>query len=270
MILEMINKKLQIIGKLSGNKRVYINPINARTARLTSDASYVEHKMDKNGKISSVTFEDKYTISIGDIIHAYVNDIAIPYTIREIKHVSNINNMYVLNTHKRTLSSYFILPVLGKCREFFFWDSYFVNSYLHKSDSKREKLKFIYLLYRFSTTDAFVELEKALRSHPMYISSYNPDRSHIMFVFRIPDAMQKHCVTFLRGKYSEFTPQYKRCVIQFHHFEKDGRMYQVLYKDEKLRKQLELEYATTIPKDLDLFDRAEWKDEIYTNKLKDA
>jgi hypothetical protein len=46
-------------------------------------------------------------------------------------------------------------------------------------------------------------------------------------------------------------------------------MYQILHKDEKLKRQLELEYDTTIPDNIDLFDRASWKSEVYTEKLKD-
>ena len=103
----------------------------------------------------------------------------------------------------------------------------------------------------------------------MYVSCLNPDKNHIIFMFRIPDSFHQDCITFLYGKYSELSDTLKRNILQFHNFKRDGRMYQVLYKDAKLKAQLEKEYNTIIPDNVDLYDRAEWKTEIYTDKLKD-
>ncbi len=265
----MKENDLEILFKLTSNKFIYAQAVNARTIRIQSNASYVDKQFDKNGNISSICFEDKYTISLNDVIKIKIDSSYIYYKIREIRHMSDVENMYILNTHKRTLSSYFILPVLGKNKEYFYWNSYFVNAYLYKTKCKKEKLKHLYLLYRFSSNKAFVKLESLIKKHPMYLFSSNPDKNHIMFVFRIPDNFQNDCIEFLKGKYSNLSSALKRNILVFHDFKKGGKMQQVLNKEKILKLQLEKEYNINIPDNIDLFDRASWKKEIYTDKLKD-
>jgi len=251
-------------------KGVSYQIVSGRTLRIQSSAAYIDTRMDNAGKVSQVSFEERFCIKQGEVLKIVDEDFPMQFKVREIQPVSNVNNMFLLNSHKRTLSSHFLVPMLGKNREYFSFESYFVNAYLHKTSSRKEKLKFLYLLYMFSSSTEFSELETRLNKHPMYISCTSPDRTHLLYTFRIPEEYHNDVPLFLLGKYSKFSEPAKKAIIKFHGFGKSGIMYKILSKDEGLKKSMEKKLASTIPSHVELFDRPSWATETYTDKLKDS
>ena len=251
------------------NKEVSYQLVSGRTVRLQSTATYMDTRTDDRGRTCNVTFEDKFIIKSEDTLELMDEDFPIRFRIRYIERISDVNNMLLLHSHRRTISSYFVLPFLGKNREYFAYDSYFVNSYLYKASSKREKLKFLYVLYMFSNTMEFAELESRLRMHPMYIACSNPDKAHLLYTFRVPEDFLKEIPLFLLGNYSSFSEQSKKAISRFHNFNKNGTMWKILNKDSKLKKEMEDKLKATIPDHIDLFDRPSWTNEIYNERAKD-
>ena len=250
-------------------KNISYQMISGRAVRIQSNASYTDIRTDDRGRTCSVTFEDKHIIRIGDTLKLMDESFQLTFKVRYIDRVSDVNNTFILSSHKRTLSSYFVLPCLGKDREYFAFDTYFVNSYLHKVSSKKEKLKFLYLLYMFSDTLEYAELESRVRTHPMYVGNCNPDKAHIMYTFRIPDEYLEEVPLFLLGSYSRFKEATKRAIARFHGFTRNGTMWKILYKDAKLKQDMENKLKATIPDHMDLFDRPSWVHEVFSEKLKD-
>ncbi len=251
------------------SKEVSYQIVSGRTIRLQSTAAYIDTRTDDRGRTCSVVFEDRYSIKLEETLKLMDEEFPVQFRIREIQRVSDVNNMILLHSHRRTLSSYFLLPLLGKDRNYFSFNGYFVNAYLHKSNSKREKLKFLYLLYTFSSSLEFAELEARLRKHPMYISCCNPDRAHLMYTFRIPGEHHSDISIFLLGSYSRLTEDAKKGIAKFHGFNRTGTMWKILYKDAKLKAELEKKLEASIPDYIELFDRPSWQNEIYTEKMKD-
>lgn len=153
----------------------------------------------------------------------------------------------------------YLLPVLGKNMNFYSVNIRLINSYLS------EDYKYLYLKYRFSNTDGFKNLDKALQNHPLFRESSNPTKSHILFKFRIPIEYEKDIYLIMKGKFSRVSSKLKKRILQFYDTDETSHVGGVLYKTKERRKFLENVVGYKIPEDIDLDDKPHtqlelWKD----------
>lgn len=111
-----------------------------------------------------------------------------------------------------------------------------------KNDDRVDEVDKVYMLVKFSGDRKYLLYEDELRKSDIYYDSYDPDKRHIMFVFDIPEKFKKEYDLFLKGKYSEFSEEYKQMIMNFHGIEKTRSVKEVLYKEEKayLREEKEI------------------------------
>lgn len=152
----------------------------------------------------------------------------------------------------------FISPILGLDREgtrlkqiefdnFFQNDSRpelnnFLNCFIGDDANSIEDK--VLLLYKFSGTRPFLEFEEWMSTHPLYEGTYDPDRTHVMFVFGIPDKVKPDVEHIKKGEYSKMSKEYLDLCISFfchEHAVKEGRssIYNIVTKAEQAYLDLE-------------------------------
>ena len=108
----------------------------------------------------------------------------------------------------------------------------------------------IFILYKFSGEQAFLAYEEKMKEHPLHLSTYDPDKSHIMMVFKAPEFHQEDLNLLLDSKYSKISNAYKKILLAFHNISKEHPVGEVLYKPEIAFKKLEqkLELSESLPR----------------------
>lgn len=84
----------------------------------------------------------------------------------------------------------------------------FLNSYLY-DDSRPEDIHCIYLVFNPSNWLIFDNFLRSVKEYNYYyMDSYNLE-SYQILIFKLPEEFKEDFQTFLEGKYSEFTPEFK-------------------------------------------------------------
>ena len=224
-----------------------INVINARQLIVECNTSEVkekkEHKEDVN-RITSLEFSDNYKIEAGMSHYIEVNGKKEKYNIAEINLLKKKKKSYHLLTASRTKTSFYVLPMLGKDKDYWEWDRRLVNAYIDAED--HDSIDFnIFLLYRIDTLNHHDMFEvNTIAKHKMFKERYPVDKYHVMYVFNIPEKYKKDYIMFMQGKYSEMDDKYKVDILKFHKVHnraKKSKLEKWLYKDQGLRAEMEIE-----------------------------
>jgi len=239
---------------VTGNS-ISFQPLNASTVRIIGGPDEIIPHF-KDGKIISLELPTKSeiteklntrAIAVGETFKIK----SVPYKINSIKEsISEEEELcYDLIMADRTKTSLFILPMLGGNRRLLFYDSLLINAYLET----KGKEDYIVLLYRKSRKKVFTEfldLVQELRSFES-IEAPNPHCYVIKFTF--PLKHQQNLKMFKTGKYSKFKDEYKLDILDFHRYDIDGRMGQILFKSSERRRELEEKLDAILPKDSELY-----------------
>ena len=95
-----------------------------------------------------------------------------------------------------------------------------------------------------------------------------------LFVFRIPKDPIQNFKKFKEGKYSELDITYKTKILEFHNFNLQGDLAQILFKSENRRLRLEEQLNVKLPVAAELHSIINLEEEIfnpyvYINKKRD-
>ena len=138
-----------------------------------------------------------------------------------------------------------------------------VNTYVGSKD-KLELTNHIFLLYKFHGTKDFILYEEKLEKSSIFHSKYDPDKTHVMFVFSVPEDYQDIYDLYLAGKYSEFPQDYKIQIFKFHNInEATHRVAQVLFKHPDIREELEERLGVELPEDVEVSSVPDMELETY-------
>lgn len=235
--------------------KIVFRPVDPRTVRLEND-SYLEDR-DTNGDIIRLYKQNSnIEISIGNVVKQIRNS----YKVNIITRGSAGNTIacYYLKCALQNTSSVFLVPLLGFKKSQLFWGSNFVNAFMSTPDIDH----CIALLYRFSGSQDFVKFEAWIKSQPAFHQAIDVDKHHVLYVFNIP-SVGKNTYELLRaGRYSEIDDIWKLLILSFHGFDRDGKTGQILYKDERLKKELELKFDIEI-EDAELHSIPDMKYECF-------
>jgi hypothetical protein len=223
--------------------------------------------LSTSGEITSLKFEE-FLFSVGEVWK--IKDS--PYLISSIKEEVNEfgNTNFILQVVPQTKSTIFILPMLGGKRQDYLFDKNFINCYLADEVSFKDYSKII-LSYRFSGHSSFDMFEKTVSAHPYYEAEYEPDGYHVNYVFSIPKEYEEDYKLFIDGRYSEFSDDYKKQILKFHSFKKDGSTGGILYKSKE-RREVVLESLydradrNQFPADAELYSRPKLHEETFLSK----
>ena len=161
-----------------------------------------------------------------------------------------------------TKSVTYILPMLGySIKEFV----NIVNCYI-ADEGKPQYTNHIFLLHKFdgrSNAD-YLSYEETLVEHEHFEELYDPDRSHVMFIFRVPEYFQREYDLFKMGKYSKFNDDYKKHILNFLGPKyKTSKTRQVLYKSKKLKKDMENRLGVNLTENMELSSVPNLEQETY-------
>lgn len=215
---------------------------------------------DDSGNITSVTFSDIPTISLGKVLH--IGKDRHPYRINMIKEVGPENNRsYEMSVAKRTKASLFILPMLPGQRATYFFDKHLINCFIGTDKESHV----IALLYRFSGSTDFIKFEEMLKGLPNFKHMSDTTKRTVLYVFDVPDEHLDDYFLFRRGMYSKFDPKYKIRILRFHNSGKDSTLGKILYRDQSRKKQLErdLNLNFELDKNAELYSIPDLEEETY-------
>jgi len=235
---------------------MHLVPIDSLTVRALN----VKKTHQISGVITGLTLGDKTLIKLGDTV--IVN--SLNFKINSIKAVSkNTYTYYDLQTARKTKASIFILPMLGKTKKTFFYDTLLLNVFIkvpHKSNY------YITLLYHDMSTADFKKFKGILANLPTYVESYKPTDSHIVFIFKIPIKFKDMLNLFLKGQYSKLTDFYKSRILAFHKQSLKGFVGQVLFKSSVRRNILEAKLGAELPEDSEVLSVPTLEEETLNTK----
>lgn len=225
---------------------------NAFTVELEiiSPSSMTNYNKDK---ISEVITPD-FSLKVGESITLSYGNKESRFFIYSIDYIAK--RKYRFFTTKITKARHFIMPCLGKTKDFWHYNTWLHNCYIGLDTND------IVVAYRFGKNPKYLEFENSLRQYPNYFMTSEPTYDLTCFHFRIPKEHKKDIELFIEGKYSQFSRLLKSKIMKFHGFTEDGQTWKILNKDSSLREQMELKFGMPVHKDLDLFDIPDIKEEM--------
>tara|TARA_R110000787_G_scaffold115506_2_gene225435 strand:- start:24439 stop:25197 length:759 start_codon:yes stop_codon:yes gene_type:complete len=196
--------------------------------------------------------------------------LGITYTVKKLRYKVNIieerwtQNIlaYDFTTAKRTKSSIFMLPMFGASRSLYLWSQLFMNCFIGEEDGT----PVIQLLYRDSADPLFIDFENALNQFRTFKRQERPAKDFVLYTFAIPKRHLKTYDHFKNGEYSKLTLTYKHAILDFHGYEVDSLIGQVLFKTPTRKKALEQKIGILLPEDSELLSIIDLKDEIFNPK----
>tara|TARA_R100001594_G_C4044207_1_gene263800 strand:+ start:316 stop:1053 length:738 start_codon:yes stop_codon:yes gene_type:complete len=238
-------------------KQLVYTPTSPLTFRISGGTKVLKAHKDSNGIIHSLEGPDELNLTLG-----------LKTTIKKLKYKVNIieevwrRNVlgYDLHIARRTKSSLFLLPMFGGTRNLFMWNQLFMNCFLYEDDC-------IQLLYRLSKDPLFVKFEKTLSKFKSFITKEKFDDNFILFTFKVPDRQKRNYNRFMRGEYSKFSKLYKMTLLEFHSFDVDDLIGQVIFQSDSRRKALEEKLGCELPEDSELLSIVEKDKEIFNPEI---
>jgi len=248
----------KISFKIDDDSFVTLDPINARVVKLLCKKKYKAKLHKKGDNITKVEFND-ISFEIGKQIH-----LKQPFKVFSIQ---EIEDGFFLHACELSKSSYFILPVLGEDRAYFWWNSLFTNCYVDVEDIKYKLCgPHIYLLYRFSGQRFYQDFETKLEDNPHYVKTFDVDPYQVMYVFSIPEEYHENFNFFRKGKYSKLDNSYKERIIDFHSAPYDSELSQILFKAPQRREKLKKDLLVHISESAELYDIPRMCTETFYNR----
>lgn len=177
----------------------------------------------------------------------------------------------------------YVLPMIALAHNLKLEDlTGFLGSYLFH-EGYPEMSEHVFLHFELGTSKSQETLLDSLSESSHLEFKEFPDSFSIMFCFRIPEEYKREYNKFIESKYSEFSENYKQCIIKFHKLtSKDDRVsnkravINVLYrtedgyraKEEYINEGLPERQWTRIPRDQEIGALLEEIRDAETFKIK--
>lgn len=172
---------------------------------------------------------------------------------------------------KYNKSKTYLLPLLTEVVEFdrkFF--SNILNTYVADDLGMYKNSLLIYHDFTFRNPE-FTFYEHKLTNSQYFTDLIDIDNM-VLYVFRFPDEYMKEYNNFLEGKYSEFGNDAKELILTFYtHIYQNNlnavgflvKLRQILFKDSKLKEQLEKNLKINLPVNAELTDIPDLNKETF-------
>ena len=237
------------------NKELTYTIVDALSFLITGATKTLEVERE-GSKIKALKNEDGLNIHLGLTVQIKKQS----YLVNLIEESEAYKGTkYKVSMAQRTKTSLFALPMLGGNRKLFFWDKYLVNCFIGKDEDE----DCIFLLYRFSSKEIFLEFEKALSKFKNFKRKEDPAPEYVMFIFEIPDKHKRNFKKLLKGKYSKLTKKYKMEILEFHGQGTASELGQVLFQDTTRKELLEFLLGAPLPEDSELMSVLDLDKEVF-------
>lgn len=152
--------------------------------------------------------------------------------------------------------------------------SYYINKYIPIEFHNKLKNTYIAfndeyyywcMLYEFSGKLDFTTYEEKLENNPYYVKTIDTDRTHVLYIFSIPEELNDVINLFVSGKYSKLPDRDDliKYLVRTYNLPLNHDIVRILRKDPKLKERLENELDVIIDDDLDLSDLPDLDSENY-------
>lgn len=227
--------------KIEAGNEILYKIVNARMIELYTNAFTLTEETEENTEIIKSIIIGNHKIQVGDKFSHKEENIPSTYDVLKIEKGADPNqkyrHRYTIFSHLRNKTTDYILPCLGKNKQYFDVDGYLVNAYLGKDNT-------LCLLYRFSTTNYYGNLETNLVTHPRFLKVDTSVPGFDTFIYSIPESNLDDVKLFKKGKYSKFSQGLKLNIKAFYGLSVKSNLWKILTKDETLVKQKEDEFRT--------------------------
>lgn len=250
----------------SNDSKLYLRVVDPRTVRLV-DTRFLEEHDESDEIIRLYKQRSKVEITIGSMV--YVKNA--PHRVNMIVRGMSGGKIvcYDLKSASRNTSSVFVTPLLGYRKEELLFDTNLINAFM----STIEHDRCIALLYRFSGEKSFLQFESWVKSQPDFMAHYDPDNYHALYVFSVPKIANSTYDLIRNGKYSEIDDLWKLVILGFHGYDRDGKTGQILYKDPRLKKELEAVWGVDLGDNelhsIPYMDKERFDPQYYLTKKRD-
>jgi hypothetical protein len=168
-------------------------------------------------------------------------------------------------------SKTYLLPLLSELVEFDrkFFDN--LRNVFIADDLDRYK-NCIYILHDFSFRNPeFTKYENKLTQSEYFVDLIDID-DQVLYVFKFPEEYMHEYNKFKEGKYSHFGLDAKELILDFYTSIFQGnlnavnfllKLKQILFKDKKLKKQIEENLGVSLPDDAELTDLIDMETETF-------
>jgi len=169
-------------------------------------------------------------------------------------------------------SKTYLLPLLSELVEFDrkFFDN-MQNVYI--ADDLGKYKNCIYILHDFSFRNPEYTLyENQLTKTEYFVDLVDVDNNQVLYIFKFPEEYLHEYNKFIEGKYSHFGTDAKELILEYYTNVFQGnlnavnfllKLKQILFKDKKLKKQIETKLSTTLDEDAELTDLINIEEETY-------
>jgi hypothetical protein len=126
----------------------------------------------------------------------------------------------------------------------------------------------IFVLYKFSGKQEFIAYEENIKEHELYVTAYDPDESHLMMVFKVPQHHKADYELLKDSKYSKISEEYKTRILTFHAISKNHPVSDVLYRPESAYRKLEDKLEHSVPRGQEVSSKLDKTREYYSSVYK--
>ena len=142
-----------------------------------------------------------------------------------------------------SLCSMLLLPMLGdrRHRNYFFANEYFIGAYIGDA-SKPEHNGNIILKYIFYPSKKFIRFERELITKGGMKAEYaHKDDMSVMYVFKVPEEFYGDYLKFLKGRYFDFSIDYKLRVLKFWNIDYGDthKLVKILFSNKRQYKKID-------------------------------
>ena len=152
------------------------------------------------------------------------------------------------------------MPMLGGNKHLYFYNQYLINCFLGTKENGEGS---IILLYRWSKGPLFLKFEGAVKKFRNFVEAIDVSKEFVLYKFDIPTKYRKDYKTFIKGKYSELSTNYKNQILKFHKADINSQISQILYKGEKRKNRLEHSLGIELDSDAELFSIIDMDLELF-------
>lgn len=145
------------------------------------------------------------------------------------------------------------------------------NVYSRHYDYRQEEV--ITICYEFINNDPFLEYVENFRQNELFKEMFI-DKEYLAITFYFPKEFRNEYYLYREGKFSRFSDRAKEVILKYvldiHKLNDTERIRRVLYRDERLRKQLEEQLDMSIDSELELSSKPNLINETFipmTNEI---
>ena len=151
--------------------------------------------------------------------------------------------------------------------------SFFINSYLQDVEYDHIFKRPLFVLFKSTMSKEWLELYKELKANKNYKTDYNVGFKDgwdlIMVVYEVPEQFSSDYLNFRKGKYSQFSVEYKKKFPRFvnsNNKKEESQIWKIIHKSPELRKFLTDElglFGNTLDEEDELWESPRKKEEYY-------